>query len=638
MNSVIGPTDPAWPRVWVTYFGMETLEKDIAALRAAGVGLMSIRADDDAAATEALAVARAFGMKYEISLSDITEQRPLVAAAGFEPVAALMIGGVYEGRAIDRHVFTFTPQRHEIIIEPPVYKQGYAYTRGSGGVGEPEDTEQIAHYLPDIGAPVRAEVIVPLRAFDGRQHLRIIPASITEAPPGAKLGNDSITGLPETTETRNRKLYRLRFDLTGLGRALLGRVGIAVYWEYGGSDQYWFFGGGNVAACADSTQEALRHHVRSTLGRWSEADGGRFPTDVVPAVRFGDECFYPTGHLNSPAVSYPLWDYSEPAVAAFRRRAGEIEPPRTWGFPEIYGEEAYAWWLYTLHEGCARLCGIVREEVAQMAPGLLVFRNQTRHGVFARSNDHDGSGQELLTRNLDLVHLDPYPVSARGYDPQIPRDMSYCGGLARRYGRLLVAWMQAHTYGGPSGLQHVSPEDVDRMADEQWAQGVDAIMWLGWGRGCTFPEVRPESWERAIAFHRRLEASAPPKPQARLAVLRAYGPWALSSDCDGEIRNPADWMLCQLLEVWAVEHGQPYDVFEVAPRLSAQERQALEKALAGYPFVVSTEPRDGAWVIGAGTQGQTVDPSTAEAVRADYEAQLRARGWLTQNRLDGARS
>lgn len=127
-----------------------------------------------------------------------------------------MIGGVYQGRAIDRHVFAFAPQRHEIVIEPPVYKQGYAYARGSGSTGEPEQTEPIAHYFPDMGAPARAEVIVPLRAFDGRQHLQIIPAAVAEAPPGAKPENDSITGLPDTTETRNRKLYQLRFDLTGL--------------------------------------------------------------------------------------------------------------------------------------------------------------------------------------------------------------------------------------------------------------------------------------------------------------------------------------------------------------------------------------------------------------------------------------
>ena len=51
-----------------------------------------------------------------------------------------------------------------------------------------------------------------------------------------------------------------------------------------------------------------------------------------------------------------------------------------------------------MHEGCARLCGVVREEVSKIAPGLLVFRNSTRMGVFGMANDHDGSGQELLAQ------------------------------------------------------------------------------------------------------------------------------------------------------------------------------------------------------------------------------------------------
>ena len=628
MMEAIRPGHPQWPVVWTTHRKMGTPEEDLAALRAAGVGLVSVDVRNAAEAAAALARARAAGMKYNISLPEITEHRGLVAQAGLEPVPALMIGGVYQGKAIDRHVFAFTPGRHEILVEPPVYNKGYAYTRGSGGTGQPKATEPIAHYFPDIGAPLRAEVVVPLKRFDGRQHLKIVPATVTQAPPDAKPDPDSIAGLPETTESRTRKLYRLAFDLTGLDGALLDHVGIAVYWAYGGSSQYWMFGRGNVSAWAESTQQALRAAVGKALQPWAEANGGRFPSEVVLAARFGDECFHVTGHLGAPACSYPLWDYSEPAIEAFRRRAGAVEHPRTWGFPEVYGRDAYAWWLYTLHEGCARLCGIVREEAARTAPGLLVFRNTTRMGVFDLANDHDGSGQELLTRNLDIVHLDPYPVNARGYSSVIPRDMSYCAGLARRYGRLLVPWMQAHTYGGPGGLQHVSPPDVDRMAQEQWAQGVDAIMWLGWGPGNTFPETRPDSWQRAITFHRRLAAGASPKPQARLAVLRPYRTWALSSRWGEQIRNPADWMLQRLLEMWAVKRGQPYDVFEVPPAMTPEEERKLEADLRRYPMVVSTEPREGAWVIGSGTEGTAADPATAGALQSEFEKELESRGWL----------
>jgi hypothetical protein len=258
---------------------------------------------------------------------------------------------------------------------------------------------------------------------------------------------------------------------------------------------------------------------------------------------------------------------------------------------------------------------------------LLLFRNTTRMGVFDLANDHDGSGQELLTRNLDIVHLDPYPVHGKTYEAVIPRDMSYCAGLARRYQRLLIPWMQAHTY-GPGGLTHVSPQEVKRMADEQWAQGVDSVIWLGWGRGFTFPKAEPESWQEAIEFHRRLAAGGPPKPQVRLAVLRPYRTRALSSLWEGRVRNPADWLLQQFLEVWAVERGQAYDVFELPPALSPAGRDAIETSLKRYPLVVSTEPHEGAWVIGAGSEGETVDPRTAGEVRRRFAADLAARGWI----------
>jgi hypothetical protein len=249
--------------------------------------------------------------------------------------------------------------------------------------------------------------------------------------------------------------------------------------------------------------------------------------------------------------------------------------------------------------------------------------------VFHPSNDFDGSGQELLTRNLDIVHFDPYPVSSVGYKPVIPRDMSYGAGLARRYGRLLIPWMQAHTY-APGKLTDVSPEQVARMADEQWAHGVDAIIWLGYGS--TFPVSRADSWERAGQFHKRLLATAPPKPKARLAVIRPYRTWALSSQCQGKIRNPADWMLTQWLQVWSVRHGQPYDVFEVPPGQDAVQDEELLAAMKSYPLIVSTVDLDGARIIGAGTEGTVVDPAVADRLQRQYEEELIASGWLPDSR------
>lgn len=623
----VRPGDPDWPRVWTTYRPVGSLEEDLPRLRAAGVGAIARSARSEAEARKLLGLVRRHGLRIVIDIPDITEHADLVEREAGTAVPAVMLGGVHRGRAIDRHLFTFSPGPQEITVEPPVYNREYAYTRGSGAVGRAKEAERIAHYYPDIGPPVRAEIVVPRRLFDGAQHLTIVTASIEEMPPGTRVEEDSLAGLPETEEGRGRRLYRLRFDLSGLEGVLLDRVGVAVYWEYSGSSQYWMFGRGSVSARATSTRTALRATVRRTIETWSRANGGSFPHDAVIALRFGDECFFITGHLNGPAVSYPLWDFSEPSLRAFRARAGPIEHPRTWGHPEIYGPDAAAWWLHALHEGCAELCGVAREEVDRLAPGLLVFRNQTRMGVFHPSNDHDGSGQDLLSRHLDLVHLDPYPVGRNGYSPCIPRDMSYCAGLARRYGKPLVPWMQAHVY-GPGGLEHVAPGDVDRMAAEQSAQGVDAIMWLGYGPGFTFPAARPESWERAIELHRRLAAAPPKRPRARLAVLRSYRAWAASGHEDGRLRNPADWLLQQWLEVWAVEEGRPYDVFEVAPRLTRGDRKALEASLSTYELRVSTEPREDAWVIGEGTSGTTADPASAGEVRARFRREIEERGWL----------
>jgi hypothetical protein len=625
----IRPGHPEWPVAWSSYRKVVSPEADAADLKAHKVGLIASHVRTVADAKAALDLARRTGLKFHIDLPEITENIGLIKKAGLTPVEAVLIGGVYQGKAVDRHLFRFTAGKHEIVIEPPVYSKGLPYTRGSGGTGAPKDSERVGHYFPGIKAPLRAEVVVPLKPFDGRQHLRILPAAVTELPGDTPLEADSADApaLASAPEIKNRTLYRLSFDLSGLDDALLDQVGLAVYWTHGDQNIYWMFGHGSVSANAETTREALRQEIRQRLAVWSEANGGAFPLDVVLAARYGDECFYITSHLNAPAVNLPLRDYSEPSLRAFAARAGDTTTyPRTWGFPEIYGPDAYAWWLYTLHESCARLAGTARDELARTAPGLLLFRNTTRGGVFSLANDHDGSGQELLARQLDIVHLDPYPVSAGGYGRNIPTDMSYCAGLARRHSRLLIPWMQAHTYGGPGGLTDVSPAQVDRMAEEVWAHGVDAIMWLGYGD--TFPNVRPDSWEQAARFHMRLAQSPPPKPKAELAVLRPYRVWALSSLCGDAIRNPADWMLQQFLHVWAVDHGQPYDVFEVPPAQTAAERDRLEKELAAYPHLVSTEPRAGAWVIGSGTAGQAVSPREASEHRQTFDAQLRDRGWL----------
>ena len=617
------------PVAWISYNKVDGYEQDFADLKAHGVGLVSMKAIDVADAREKLRLARKFGMEYHIRLPDITEHADLVRDVGQDPVDALMIGGVYRGKAIDRHLFAFKAVKNKIVIEQPVYNKTYAYTENGGSTGEAGKGDRIAHYYPDMGDPVKAEIVVPLKIFDGKQHLKIINAEITPAPEGSLPESDSVTpDMPVSSETLNRKLYQISFDLSGLDDALLDKVGVAVYWSYHGTKKYWMFGRGNVSAAATSTKQALRNVVQKELSIWTEANNGTFPSDVILAVRYGDECFYVTGHSQaggSAVVNYPLWDFSLPTVEAFRKHSGEMEYPRTWGFPEIYGEEDYGWWMYNLHEQCANLVGIVHDEVSKLAPGVKVFRNTTRNGIFSMPNYFDGSGQELLNKKLDIVHLDPYPVEGGEYTEAIPRDMSYCSGFARRYKKPLIPWMQAHVYGK---LQHVTPEQVDRMTQEQWEQGVDAVIWLGYGNLKTYPKVRPDSWERASVFHKRLANKLPPKPKAKLAVLRSYNGMATASLWEkGLIRNPSDWLLQQFLEVWAVQLKQPYDVFELPPVLTASQKVELEKELKDYTNIVSTMPWEKAWVIDDKQIGNIVDQSKAKEWQQKFGKEISKRGW-----------
>lgn len=630
----IRPGNPEWPRAWVSYSIVDSLEKDFTDLKEHGVGLVSMNARSVEDARMKLGIARKHGMKYHIQFSKVNERKDLIGKMGLEPVSALMLGGIYNGRAIDRFLFEFTPAKHSIIIEPPVYNANFAYRSRQQENLPFEEREPNSHYY-EIPAPVKAEVIVPLKLFDGQQHIKIVPATIRPLPVGTKLKEDSASPeMMKALEIKNRILYEISFDLTGMQDALLDKTGIAVYWPFDGSDNWYIFGEGTVCAAAESTLEAARRDVQTQMKVWTEANGGTFPIDVVIAARAGDECFYLTSHIYEPnkTVNFPLWDYSQTAINVFNKNAGNINYPRTWGFPEIYGADSYAWWMYSLHQNCAGLMKAVADEAEKLAPGILVFRNTTRAGIFSVANDHDGNGPELMAQQLNMLHLDPYPVGGAwwggsGYRDDIVRDMPYYAGLARRYNRLLIPWMQAHTYGGPTGLQHVTPEQVARMGDEQYANGVDAVIWLGYGRGNTFPLQRPESWKEAGIFHRKLAENPPPKPKVKLAVLRSYKAWSLTSYDDKNILNPQDWLLQQWLEVWSVKHRQPYDVFEIPPAINDEKKQALRKDLEKYEYVISTEPWEGAWLIGE-NPGKEVSPDDAVKYQEQFEKEIEEKGWI----------
>lgn len=595
----------AFPRVWMSLQWDPGMEAKVADLAAHGVEVIEVSSGSEQVCREALALCRKYGLKAFVYADDITKRStPAVKGRPYE--RAVMLGGVYRGQAIDRTLYAFTPERHEIIIEPPVYSKRQPYEKKVKGA-----VVRSGHYFGNR-VPVRAEVIVPLKPFDGEQHLRIVPAEMEVVAADTPVEGDTATdAMRDTPEVRNRRLVRLRFDLSAFEDALLDRVGIAVYWTNDVTSEGWRNGSGQMSVFSPETRAATVRDVEMRLNRWTQANDGTFPSDVIIAMRWGDECFNVTGWLDGPAASYPIYGYSDSGLAAFRRLAPEgLEPPRTWGCPEIYGAEAYGTFLYAYHQGCADLARAAVDTAHRLAPGIKVFRNTTRSDAWSYGNDHDGSGQELLAETFDLIHLDPYPVTATYEAGRIPFDMAYLSGLARRLKKPILPWLQAHAY-APGKLGHVTPEQVERMWRQHRTFAPDGLMWLGYGgEGYgiqrTFPNGNAASWEKAGELHREFRnEEVIAKPVAKLAVLRHYSTRALVCELpDGSVRNPADALLREYVRAWSVDCGHPYDVFEIPPCESEAARQQRLAALKGYDLVVSTVPEANACVIGEGTVGR----------------------------------
>ena len=574
-GSVRAHAADAVPRTWTSLRWGRGMDAQLADIAAHGVEAVEVPPWNVDVARDALRLCRRHGLRgftYSIDYSKSSKH----ALAGKPYERALMIGGAYRGLAIDRNLFSFTPAVHDVVIEPPVYSARQPYGSGRNRSG---------HYFSGR-VPVRAEIVVPLRPFDGRQHLKIIPCELLPVAPGTVPEKDTVTdAMRGSPEIERRRLVHLKFDLTPYADALLDKVGLAVYWASDPEGAGWKDGSAQMSVFADSTRAASAASMSGRLQTFVKANGGTFPSDVLVAVRFGDECFNVTGWLDCPAASYPLYDYSDPALASFRQLAPGLEPPRTWGFPEIYGAEAYGAFLYNYHRGCAGLTRVTVAAAHQVAPEIKVFRNTTRGDCWSYENDHDGSGQELLARELDFLHIDPYPVSAKYNTSTIPFDMGYLTGLARRFKKPIVPWMQAHAY-APCGLGHVTPDDLARMWSQHRPFAPDGIMWLGYGSsggGCdfTFPKGNTNSWEKAREIHAAIRpGSVAEKPKARLAVIRPYTLRATSV---------ADARLRDFVRAWSVDEGLAYDVFEVPPFEDAASRAAREAELARYPLRISSE-------------------------------------------------
>lgn len=635
-----------FPFVWMSTQGRSDMEATIRDCAEHGVDCVEVSTWQLDDCRRSLAALRKCGVKGFTSGPDPSKDSRPASRDGKPCERAVCIGGAYRGLSIDRNLFSFTAGPHEIIVEPPVYSRGQPYTRTVKGVDGTDRTVHSGHYFGSMRPTGKAEIVVPERLFDGAQHLRIIPCEVMPAASGDTPENDTSAGL-SGPEIENRLLVRLRFDLTDCADCLLDKVGIAVYWESDPESDSWKRGSGQLSVFSELTRERARFVGSWRANQWALANEGTFPSNEIVAIRFGDECFNLTGWLDSPACSFPLWGFSPSGQAAFAAASAggaggassrPLLQPRTCGYPEIYGAEAYGIALYSFHQACAELTRAFRDGVREITPDLLVFRNTTRAGVWSESNDRDGSGQELLARELDFLHIDPYPVAAGGYaSGRIPEDMGYMAGLARRYGKPLVPWMQAHAY-APSGLGHVTPEQMRRM----WAQhepfAPAAIMWLGYGaattpgrfESMTFPNGSPESWEYAKELHAELHGTmgGSASPRATLAVVRPYSTRAsCCSVAVGRWRNPADRILETWALAWGVDNGLQYDVFEMPPAAALMNGSPYREALASYPLVVSTVPIPGVAnvrVLGEGTEGTTITANDLAAMRKAFAAEIAA--------------
>jgi len=473
------------PKVWMTYYEGQNLDNDFQDMKAHGVDAVEVGIwgiEGTSRAKNVLETARKFDLKLIVGIPEVAEQ-----AFNFEeePERAVMMGGAYQGKAIDRFRFSFTPEKHSITIESPVYDSTNCY----GNIGR---------YFMGL-TPVRAEVVVKQANFDGQQHLKIVNANFSP---------------------QKEHFWNMEFDLTGI-KGDLENVVLAVYWISEGTRDYWIFGDA-VSMYSEGFRKQLKKEIRKVTDAWKAVNNGEFPPEII-AVRYGDECFHISGHMNSNACSYPMWDFSESGIQYFKNTS-DFEYPRGVGWTDMFGHEAYAQWMFNFHEVAAQSVRIVKETLKEEGiPNLPVFRNTTRMNVFDVMNDWDGSGQQLLANELDIIHFDPYPVNDKGYDETIiPVDMSYAGGLARRLNKPVIPWMQAHVYGH---LQHPSPEHISKMIQQQKQFGADGIMWLGYGyqnSGNTFPLNNSESWKQAKEEHMKFRNYKKKLTQADFAVVRPY--------------------------------------------------------------------------------------------------------------------
>ena len=624
------------PKVWMSTLWREPFEETVRMCAEQGVDAVEVPTWHKDLCARILSILRMYNMKgFASSEVDTSKNVPSGVTAGQPFERAIFVGGAYRGKAIDRTLFAFEPKAYDIVVEPPVYSSRQVYTTRKKDADGKTVIVKSGHYFGAFVPVGDAEIIVPEKPFDGQPHVRIIPCKVLPVEPGMKPECDTVTAGMAGPEIENRRLVRLKFDLSDCKGLMLDKVGIAVYWTSDMEGAGWKIRRrGQFSVFSEHTRKAARACGKWRTEQWAIANGGVFPSDEILAMRFGDECYNLTGWLDCAAASFPIWGYSPSGRAAFAAAAPKLVQPRTWGYPEIYGAEAYGIALHSYHKACAELTRAFVEGVRSVAPSLKVFRNTTRGDAWSQQNDHDGSGQELLARELDFIHIDPYPLMKTYNDECIPFDMGYMSGFARRFGKPIIPWMQAHAY-VPCGLGNVTPADMKRMWAQHLAFAPDGMMWLGFdlkpGKSdtvMTFPKGDPASWAYAKELFAEVHASPPAKkPVATLAVLRPYNTRAIccaQGSGSSAWRNPADRILEMYARAWSVDNGLLYDVFELPPVQTAAEKAALAEELKKYKFIVSTLPYPGACIIGEGTEGTVATAKEIVAFRKKFAAEIAA--------------
>ena len=179
--ALVGVACGSEPRVWTSLSGVRSVadfERTADDLVKHGVEVAQAGPWwNDELCAAALRICREKGLKLALEFHNEGSRCDRARRKDLDRELAVMIGGCYRGLAIDRHLYSFTPGRHRIVIEPPVYSKTQAYLKFPHYMMQGD-----GHYYGQYVPTGKAEIVVPEKLFDGRQHLKIIPVEAKRAP------------------------------------------------------------------------------------------------------------------------------------------------------------------------------------------------------------------------------------------------------------------------------------------------------------------------------------------------------------------------------------------------------------------------------------------------------------------------